>query len=744
MKKNLTRVLALAMALLMCLSLLPVSALAGDADFAAMIASAQAAQAAAMGGTAPDMTFVMPEQALDYTDPNVCLASEDGQHLWIEVHDPAYICAWGDCTEENPHILYKSCAYCKESAEWLYLAALDEVQAEVSMMSAEEAQALADDPALLADLENRYKQYIFELPDHFYEKQDGQAPTCTAGGHTAYETCAVCPEIIGYEELDPLGHNWGEYTVTVEPTCTAAGTKMRECLRCGEKEYVDIPALGHDWGEFVTVKEPTCTETGTTKRVCERCGAEDFGEIPANGHSYGDFTILKEATCTEDGSKEHTCTVCEYKETVVIPAAHTWGDFTVTKEPTCTEAGEKERTCLVCEFVETETIPATGVHTWDNGVCTVCGAEKPAEPTVEEPTVEEPKDEEPKEELKEEPKEELKEEPKEELKEEPAGAQPVGAIIESDRGTFYTSFGAYLTEQGIADANYVVAYYTPVDANGQALSAVPEEGVRFELPLPEGADAASVQIYTYDYSTYSWSPANFFLSDGQATVSSGAYPFPPFAVLAAPAAAGNGGETTPTKQEASSEETVNEFKDLMDEKGISADDPAGIVAKKVTPLREDGTEMSNEEVAAQGGVTFEMDLPENYEEGDELEFYHKNSETGEWELVTDFEIKGNKVIIHADHFSDFLGYNTTKGGGKPALLGSGGTGIPELADLKLDGTEGYDVKSAFVGDILHPVIPTSAGVPADYTYQWYRITPDNVETKIPASERGQQYEYTVQ
>ena len=61
MKKNLTRVLALAMALLMCLSLLPVSALAGDADFAAMIASAQAAQAAAMGGAAPDMTFVMPE-----------------------------------------------------------------------------------------------------------------------------------------------------------------------------------------------------------------------------------------------------------------------------------------------------------------------------------------------------------------------------------------------------------------------------------------------------------------------------------------------------------------------------------------------------------------------------------------------------------------------------------------------------------------------------------------------------------
>ncbi len=728
MKKNLTRVLALAMALLMCLSLLPVSALAGDADFAAMIASAQAAQAAAMGGAAPDAPFVMPEQALDYTDPNVCLASEDGQHLWIEVYDPAYICAWGDCTEENPHILYKSCAYCKESAEWLYLAALDEVQAEVSMMSAEEAQALADDPALLADLENRYKQYIFELPDHFYEKQDAQAPTCTAGGHTAYEQCSVCEEIRGYEELDPLGHEWGDYTVTVEPTCTAAGTKVRECLRCGEKEYVDIPALGHDWGEFVTVKEPTCTETGTTKRVCERCGAEDFGEIPAKGHSYGDFTILKEATCTEDGSKEHTCAVCEYKETVVIPAAHTWGDFTVTKEATCTEAGEQEHTCTVCNVTETVAIPAKDHSYGEDGVCTVCGAEKPAESAVVEPTVEEPVVEESKE-------EESKEE---ESEKEPAGAQPVGAIVEDCRD-MYSSFGAFLAEQNAADAKYVVASYTPVDANGHALGEIPAGGVRFDLPLPEGADAASVQVYTYDYSTYSWSPANFFLSDGSATVSSGAYPYPPFAVLAAPAAAGNGGETTPTKQEASSEETVNEFKDLMDEKGISADDPAGIVAKKVTPLREDGTEMSNEEVAAQGGVTFEMDLPENYEEGDELEFYHKNSETGEWELVTDFEIKGNKVIIHADHFSDYLGFNLTKGG-NTALRGSGGED-----DLKLITSTGTYISDAntyqfvLLNDTLKVDLPdTELG---NYTYKWYREGSDN-PLSSGTYEEGKN-EYTV-
>lgn len=709
MKKNLTRVLALAMALLMCLSLLPVSALAGDADFAAMIASAQAAQAAAMGGAAPDVPFVMPEQALDYTDPNVCLASEDGQHLWIEVHDPAYICAWGDCTEENPHILYKSCAYCKQSAEPLYANELEAIQNEAQVFAETQEEI---PPEQYDDWDYRaYHKYIFELPDHFYEKQDGQAPTCTAGGHTAYEQCSVCEEIRGYEELDPLGHNWGDYTVTVEPTCTAAGTKMRECLRCGEKEYVDIPALGHDWGEFVTVKEPTCTETGTTKRVCERCGAEDFGEIPANGHSYGDFTILKEATCTEDGSKEHTCAVCEYKETVVIPAAHTWGDFTVTKEATCTEAGEQEHTCTVCDVTETVTIPAKDHSYGEDGVCTVCGAEKPAEPTVVEPTVEEPVVEESKE---------------EESEKEPAGAQPVGAIVEDCRD-MYSSFGAFLAEQNAADAKYVVASYTPVDANGHALGEIPAGGVRFDLPLPEGADAASVQVYTYDYSTYSWSPANFFLSDGQATVSSGAYPYPPFAVVAAPAAAGNSGETTPTKQEAVSAEVADEFKNLLNEKGLS-NDSGDVVLQDVTPLREDGSEMSNEEVAAMGGVTFEMDLPENYEEGDELAYYHQNSETGEWELITDYEIKGNKVILKLDHFSPVGGGVVKKN--NPIL------GAPGSISVELNPNGG-------TGTQMSPIVGnegTSVTLPSEneftYTREGYNFAGWNTEADGTGTSYG--------
>lgn len=609
MKKNLRRILAMALALLMCLSLLPASALAVDMpDIAALYASYYGGTYAAMGGGTPDVAGVETYSPAEYmyasdgTDPNACLASDDGQHLWIEVHDPAYICGdYGDCSEENPHILYKSCAYCKQSAEWLYMAEMEAVQSEVMSMNDEDRAAIMDDPVALADLESRYMQYVFEVPDHLYVKVEGQAPTCTAGGHTAYETCAVCPEIIGYEELDPLGHNWGEYTVTVEPTCTAAGTKMRECLRCGEKEYVDIPALGHDWGEFVTVKEPTCTETGTTKRVCERCGAEDFGEIPAKGHSYGDFTVIKDATCTEDGSKEHTCAVCEYKETVVIPAAHTWGDFTVTKEATCTEAGEKEHTCLVCEKVETTVVPATGVHTWEDGVCTVCGA---AEPT------------------------DVKDETNE-----------------------------------------------PVETT--------------ETP--------------------------------------------------------NGNETTPTKQEDVSAEIANEFKNLLNEKGLSGDS-GDIVLQDVTPLREDGTEMSNEEVAALGGVTFEMDLPENYEEGDELEIYHQNSETGEWELVTEYTIKGNKVVFKLNHFSP--NGIALKKGGNTALLGAGAKGIPGLENMKLSGASRYDVKTAIYDnespDVLEPVFPDEFNKD-DYAYQWYRMEKNDSALEASVAISGaNSYSYRVQ
>ena len=78
---------------------------------------------------------------------------------------------------------------------------------------------------------------------------------------------------------EALGHDWGEWTVTAEPTCGNAGSKMRTCARCGETETEEIPKTPHAWGE------PTYTwaadHSACTAEVV--CGNNELHKITENG-----------------------------------------------------------------------------------------------------------------------------------------------------------------------------------------------------------------------------------------------------------------------------------------------------------------------------------------------------------------------------------------------------------------------------------------------------------------------------
>ncbi len=54
-------------------------------------------------------------------------------------------------------------------------------------------------------------------------------------------------------------HNWGEWVITQEPTCTKAGSKTRTCDGCGSSETQPIPATGH------TYVNGKCKECGAAK-----------------------------------------------------------------------------------------------------------------------------------------------------------------------------------------------------------------------------------------------------------------------------------------------------------------------------------------------------------------------------------------------------------------------------------------------------------------------------------------------
>ncbi len=134
--------------------------------------------------------------------------------------------------------------------------------------------------------------------------------TCTETGLTEGSHCEGCGKvIIAQQTTEALGHNYESFVTA--PSCTEEGYTIHVCSRCNDS-YTDtyVPAVGHDWGEWETTLEPTCTDPGERTRYCNNCGEGEFEEIPATGHNMTEYAAT-EATCTEAGnSLYYKCENC--------------------------------------------------------------------------------------------------------------------------------------------------------------------------------------------------------------------------------------------------------------------------------------------------------------------------------------------------------------------------------------------------------------------------------------------------
>ncbi len=108
------------------------------------------------------------------------------------------------------------------------------------------------------------------------EWEETTEPGCTEEGEET-RVCARC----GETETRPvaaLGHHYED--VVNDPTCTEGGCTVHTCSRCGdsyEDDYTD--ALGHEWGEWTITVPPTETEPGEETRVCSNCGATETRSV---------------------------------------------------------------------------------------------------------------------------------------------------------------------------------------------------------------------------------------------------------------------------------------------------------------------------------------------------------------------------------------------------------------------------------------------------------------------------------
>lgn len=192
-------------------------------------------------------------------------------------------------------------------------------------------------------------------------------PTCTEKGLSEGKHCSRCGTIlVPQTTMQPLGHTWADATCTKPKTCSV----------CGATEG---STLEHPYGEWTITLDPTCTTAGSKTRTCTVCNHAITNSISALGHKYS--SVVTAPTCTAQGYTTHTCSTCgdSYVDTYTAATGHDWSPWNIVSKPTCTMKGSNKRTCSVCDAFETQMVAAKG-HTWQAATCTkpktcsVCGA----------------------------------------------------------------------------------------------------------------------------------------------------------------------------------------------------------------------------------------------------------------------------------------------------------------------------------------------------------------------------------
>ena len=109
-----------------------------------------------------------------------------------------------------------------------------------------------------------------EVHEHTFAEEWSSDET----SHWHAATCGHTTELSG-----KAAHNFGDWQVTKEPTCTQEGKKIVYCTVCEYEKEETIPAKGHSFGIWETTKVPTETEVCQMQRECEVCGKTETKEL---------------------------------------------------------------------------------------------------------------------------------------------------------------------------------------------------------------------------------------------------------------------------------------------------------------------------------------------------------------------------------------------------------------------------------------------------------------------------------
>ena len=156
-------------------------------------------------------------------------------HTWVEE-----IIDYPTC--DSPGVKIKKCSVCGEEGEEEEIPATGHKWTEISITK----QPKCEEPGeKLLRCEYCGKEKTEEIPALGHDPYESvYSPTCTAEGYTVVY-CKRCYKILEHKkDVKPaLGHDWGDWVITRQPTTALYGRKQAVCNRCGEKKYTTIPKL---------------------------------------------------------------------------------------------------------------------------------------------------------------------------------------------------------------------------------------------------------------------------------------------------------------------------------------------------------------------------------------------------------------------------------------------------------------------------------------------------------------------
>ncbi len=102
-----------------------------------------------------------------------------------------------------------------------------------------------------------------------------------------------------------------KFYIEVIDEATGSGTEIVSAKDAAATTNIKVIAVcDHEWSEWTVVTEATCTEAGIEARTCAKCQVKEERAIEAKGHVWGEWEL------NEDGDTEsRTCSVCGEIET---------------------------------------------------------------------------------------------------------------------------------------------------------------------------------------------------------------------------------------------------------------------------------------------------------------------------------------------------------------------------------------------------------------------------------------------